>query len=925
MSRDQQQLQDKVKARLTAEYGMRDAGTWLRGGKCPKCSKKELFARADNPRMVVCGRKDKCGYEEEIKELFPDLFDNWSEITKHDPSPTAAADAYLRDGRGFDLQFLRGAYSQELYRDGKTNAVSATVRFPLPNGSWWERLIDHVGRFDRKANFAPTSSYPGYQGHAWLIPGRTITDYAAADQIWIVEGIFDAVALEQGGFRPERRDAANAAATNEPALMELPGATGPGALPVSIMSCYNYPEHFLRDLRMAIASGPTPTHSPEIIFALDLGAAGTEYTRRFVKQAKAENWNANAAQVRLDDEPGAKLDWNDLLTRERLTVAHREEYRWAGDVLVAGDEREKAYLIWKRRKTTSFYFTFGGRTWWANLSENAIKEMIEAGFAKEPELSAADYETKYDVCARRTINVSCIANCTFRALFFERNETTDTSSYWLRVDRPGDYGSVKASFPGPALAGSGEFKKRLISVASGAIWTGEQFQLDRIAQRQLPVRDVTSIEFTGYCKDHGVYVFGDVAVSKGKVYRPNDDGYFDVGKTAIKLRSAERILELDYDPDKLDASWLQDVWTAWGPKGIVMLAFMCGEALVAEQLRTMQKSLGFLEVTGLAGSGKSTATEFFWKLLGREGYEGFDPAKSTQAGIARELAKVANLPVVFIEGDRTEDTPHSKRFDWEETKTLFNGRATRTRGVRNDGLETYSPPFRGAFVIVQNEQVSASRAVLERIMSIHFDKGGWTEATKNAAERLNQWPIEKLSGYIVHFARREPEILARLKELFPQHEKALLGRADVSDARLAKNHAQLLSMVDSLPIVLPDLRAEWLEETRKFVADMCGNRHQAIATDHPHVVTFWDRFDWIDQAAPADYPINHHRDTNLIAINLAEFEQRCGERRLQIAPIAELRKLLKTSKRHPFVNATTVNSVTGKTLHCWVFQKVPGK
>lgn len=401
---------------------------------------------------------------------------------------------------------------------------------------------------------------------------------------------------------------------------------------------------------MAIASGPTPTHTPQIIFALDVGAAGTEYTRKFVKQAREEGWDAQAALTRLDDDPGAKLDWNDLFLRGRLTPADRDAYRWHGDVLVAGDEREKAYLIWKRRKTKTFYFTFAGRTWWASLSESKIEELIAAGFKSEPELSVAGYDEKYDVAARRTIGVECIANCTFRALFFERNETTDTSAYWLRVDRPGDYGSVKASFPGPALAGSGEFKKRLISVASGAIWTGEQYQLDRIAQRQLPVLDVTSIEFTGYCKDHGIYVFGDLAVSKGKVYRQNDDGYFDVGKTAIKLRTAERILDIEYDPDKLDTAWLPDLWTAWGAKGVVMLAFLGGVALVAEQLRELQKSVAFLEVTGIPGSGKSTALEFLWKLLGRESYEGFDPAKATQAGIARELAKVANIPVIFIEG-----------------------------------------------------------------------------------------------------------------------------------------------------------------------------------------------------------------------------------------------------------------------------------
>lgn len=919
-------LSNTVKERLKRDYAMRDAGSWLRGGKCPKCGKKELFASAETPRLIICGRKDRCAYEGEVRELYPDLFEDWTAQTRDDPSPTAAADGYLLHVRGFDLQHLRGHYTQELYRDRKLDLVSATVRFPLPNGSWWERLIDQPSRFPHKANFAAGASYGG---HAWMLPDTTIADYAAADEVWCVEGIFDAIALEQGDFRAARDPAHPVHLAIIPTDGEppRPGAPVEQLRAASLMSCYNYPEEFLRALRIAVAEGPTPTRSPRIIFALDIGAAGTEYTRKFVARARAEGWTAEAAQVRLDDDPGAKLDWNDLFLRGRLGHAARRTYRFHGDVLVAKDEREKAFLLWREKGWSSFHFTFANQTWWASFSEAAIDERIAEGWKSDPALSVADLPVKREAAAREVGRVEQIANCVFRALYFERNETSDTSAYWLRIDRPGDFASVKASFPGPALAGAGEFKKRLLSVASGAIWTGDQFQLDRIAQRQLPVRDVLSIEFTGYCRDQGVYVLGDLAIAGGKVYRPNDDGYFDVGRTAIKLRTTERLLDrIAYDPDRLDTSWLPDFWTAWGPKGIVVLSFW-SLALFAEQIRAAQKSLGYLEVTGIAGSGKTTAIEFAWKLLGRENYEGFDPAKSTQAGIARELAKAANLPVVFIEGDRDDSTPHSKRFDWDETKTLFNGRATRTRGVKNDGLETYSPPFRGAFAIVQNEPVSASRPVLERIMSVHFDKSGWSPETKAAAGRIENWPIEQVSGFIVHAARREREVLAHYTERFGIHETALLARPDVSNGRLAKCHAQLLAMIDCLPLLLPEIRADWLAQARDFVGVMAVDRHRAVMNDHPHVETFWERFYWLCDNENGQGSLDHSRDPNLIAIRLPEFEQRCADRRLQIPPIAELRKLLKSSKRHPFLDAKTVNSridLVGP-VHCWVFQRTPSK
>ncbi|MBX9816237.1 MAG: hypothetical protein A4S12_06935 [Proteobacteria bacterium SG_bin5] len=914
-------LQRQLLARLQADFGLQaKGGKWLRGGKCPKCGKKELFCAAEAPKVLVCGRKDKCAHEEAVKDRYPDLFENWSQRTKDDPSPTAAADGYLRNVRGFDLLQIRGAFAQEYYFDKKLNIGSATVRFPLPGGSWWERLIDQPSRFGKKANFAPGTSYAG---HVWQPPGTTMADYAAAEEIWLVEGIFDTIALEQGDFRAARDP-------DHPVHKARVGEDGEeiAAAPVeqlrgaSLMSCYNWPEHFLRELRLAIAAGPTPTKSPLLVFALDLGAAGTEYTRKFVKRARAEGWRTAAAQVRFEDEAGHKLDWNDLFLRDRLGHEARRQFRWAGDVLVAADEREKAYLIWREKKWGSFPLTFEARTYWASISEDAIAARIDE-FSEDPDVSALNYAVKYDRAARETIKVSMIANCTFRALYYERNEVTDKSAYWLRIDRPGNWPMVKASFPGTSLASAGDFKKRLLSVVSGAIWTGDQYQLDRMTQRQLPVRDVTGIEFTGYCRQHKTYVFGDLAVHEGRFYRLNEDGYFDIGKAAIKLRSSERVLDaIAYDPDRLDQSWLPDFWTAWGTKGMVLLAFMGVGALLAEQIRAAHKSLGFLEVTGIPGSGKSTATEFMWKLLGRDSYEGFDPAKATQAGVARELAKVANLPVVFIEGDRKEDVPHAKRFDWEETKTLYNGRATRTRGVKSDGLETYSPPFRGAFMIVQNEPVVASPAVLERIMAVNFTKDGWTHATKTAARKLEAWPIEQLSGYLIHAARREEALLARVLEEFAKAEHRLMLEEDVRNQRLAKTHAQLMAMVAALPIVLPTLPAKCIEETIDFVREMCIARHAMVATDHPHVERFWEVFEGLEASSSPDHPINHSRDpVHVIAVNLIEFEERCASRRLELPRQAELRKALKTSKRNKFVKAGPVNSITNKTVHCWVFER----
>ena len=51
---------------------------------------------------------------------------------------------------------------------------------------------------------------------------------------------------------------------------------------------------------------------------------------------------------------------------------------------------------------------------------------------------------------------------------------------------------------------------------------------------------VEPVLFTGYSKAHGAWLLGDIAISKGRVIGLNSENYFDVGKRAVKLRSAER-------------------------------------------------------------------------------------------------------------------------------------------------------------------------------------------------------------------------------------------------------------------------------------------------------------------------------------------------------------------------------------------------
>lgn len=929
-----QVLRADVLQRLESEYGLQHmSGTsYMRKGTCPQCNQRRLYSRHDEPWFIKCGREQSCRYLAPTKELFPDLFDDWSKrAPATEKEPAASAIAYLTFARGFRMDLIQGWYTQDSYHDRDLGIGSATVRFPLEHGGYWERLIDQPHRFGKKkARFQPGQSYKGY----WWCP--PCVDLLAVDELWIVEGIFDAIALLHNGIAA-----------------------------VAALSSNAYPEESLKAL-IGARNGQTP----RLVWALDNEPGAHHYTRIWVKQARDLGFTCTAAQIPQPDS--RKVDWNDLHQRwafiddegERATRLKRDldDAKHYGALLIAESAADKALLMYQWREREEFHFGFDSRLYWWKLDISKFNSAMQALDSSETqEDQQLNDRARREKALRMSGCVVEIANCYPKALYYQRNEITDESWYFFRVDFPHDGPPVKNTFTGSQVATSSEFKKRLLGMGAGAVFTGSGQQLDKIMKDQLfGIKTVQTIDYIGYSREYGCYVFNELAVRDGQVVTINEEEFFEMGKLKLKSLQKGVKMALQKDDKRYNEEWLDLLWACFKEQGIVALTFWFG-SLFAEQIRFRYQSYPFLEATGEAGAGKTTLLTLLWKLFGREGYEGFDPAKSTKAGRSRLMGQVSGMPVVLLESDRSgDDKSHAKTFEWDELKDYFGGGTLATKGVKTSGNETYEPPFRGTIAISQNAPVVASEAIMTRIVKLHFVRPQVTVESRAAADRMNGLDGALLSNFLIRAVRKEAEVLELFAQRLPGYEaklRALHSHCFACETQLVDgdsgcrhcgnklsgyirveriiyNHAQMLALLDCLRLVI-GLEEHQVSHTRIQIVKMALERQASISSDHPVVAEFWEVYDYL-QGLDADGPVvNHSKKDHLIAINLNDFVKCAADHRQKLADVNELRDRLKDSRSRRLieVNKATDSAVRAyqsksgnftinkqPIVKCWVFQ-----
>lgn len=860
------------------ELDFKDIGnTYFQKGVCPGCSERTLYIARKQPYQLKCNRLNQCQFEEKTRERYSHLFENLSErFPRTEINPNATADAYLERNRGFDISKLKGWYEQGR-RKMKDGQWADTVRFQLCDG-YWERIIDATMVTANGGDKAGIKYGMSYKSGAWVPPGMTIEP---RDTVYVVEGIFHAIALFLAGYKA-----------------------------IASISANNFPWDIIevhKGLKV------------RWIIALDDDKAGHSVIPKYRGQLLARDELAWVALA------GNDRDWDDVYRDGQLNNEFMQEANYQGRIFIAESPAKKAYLLHKKKPLNFFLLDFGERLYSAKVNSDELNK------PREDEAVARE-QLFYKYC-----DIKQVANCVPRFEYIQRDAISGDQQFFFQFNFPNAAQNCKEPLAPNSIGDPRSFAKSLLERTPGGNFEGGEKVLAMLRSKWLDnALTVRSLPFVGYDAASKTYCFQKFGYHKGREYLANDHGYLEVGKIGLKtsLNSLAIVRGNDFDP-----SWFSDFFAVHHLNGLAALSWWTA-TLFVQQIRTKQESWPFLELTGDAGAGKSSLLRFLWRLLGRSNYEGIKPNSdgASAIGLTRALSQVSNFPVVLIESDsQTVDAQGRtvvSQYNWEKWKALFDHNATlRTVGVKSSSNDTDSLIFLAALCIAQNASVEGSEAILTRISHFHANRAHHTPALKVLATRLNSLPVEQLAGYLGHCIGQESAWLQRYFDAFPEYEQRLQANPVLQHQRIVLCHAQMMAATKATQALFPDWSDDALEQVIKHIERRAIDRQQRVSTENPTAGRFWQIYHYLNERVVSisdevgdreviQETLNHSADKSLIAINIEHFHNACRLAGQEVIHATQLHRALPLSTSHTFVETRKVRSVIEKrSLNCWLFRK----
>lgn len=852
-------------------------------GICPGCGERTLYISKEKPFQLKCNRLNECQFEEKTRDRYRDLFENLSDRFPSTPeNPNATADAYLQRTRGFDTARIAGWYKQAR-RQMDDGTYAATVRFELCDG-YWERIIDSSAVAANKGDKAGIRKGMRYAGKGWEPKGQT---YDKDDQVFIVEGIFHAIALWMAGYKA-----------------------------IAAISCNNFPWEIIEAHQ---------GKSVRWVIALDDDRAGREvipkYRSRLVKMKEI-------CQVAL----AGKRDWDDVYRERQLDDEFMIEALYQGQLFCASSAMKKAYLLYTRRPRPFFLVEFESCLYSARVNTSELQKDLD-DMPRKPGDSPSGYRTEFS----KHTSISQVANCVPRFEYLERDAISGEQRYFFQFEFPNRRLNCKEPLPPSSITEPRGFAKALLERTPGGMFEGGEKVLAMLKADWLRNPNVVrTLPFVGYDEVTGAYCYPGFGFHNGKAMQMNEHGYLDIKGQGLKTsaRSFPMHRGASFDP-----SWFDDFQRVFGLNGVASLAWWTG-SLFAEQIRAVQQGWAFLELTGDAGAGKSTLIRFLWRLVGRKNEEGIKPSGSgaSAIGLLRSLSAVSNLPVVLLESDKeTTDSMGRtviQQYAWDEIKSLFDINAKlRVTGVKTGNSDTDALIFRGAICISQNTMVEGSEAIITRIGYFHMTRDGHSPELKALANGLKAMTVEQLSGFLPAVLCQGSAWLERYFEVYPDYEQRFTAMGGVEHSRIIQVHASILAAAKATQPLFPTWTDRQIESLAKHLESRALDRQQTLSAESKTASVFWQAYHYLNEQVvtieDADgrrqetrETLNHSSDKELIAINIQHFQAACRAAGLEAIPTVLLQKALKKSRTHPFLETRKTHSrIEQRSLNCWLFKK----
>ena len=854
---------------------------YFQQGICPGCGERTLYIARKQPYQLKCNRLNQCQFKEKTRERYSYLFENLSErFPKTELNPNATADAYLQRNRGFDISKMKGWYEQGR-RPMKDGQWADTVRFPLCNGHW-ERIIDTSMVAANEGSKAGIKKGMDYRGGCWIPPGMTIEP---GDSVYIVEGIFHAIALFLAGYKA-----------------------------VASISANNFPwnlidEHKGKKIRW--------------IIALDDDAAGHSVIPKYRNQLHAKDEKAWVALA------GPDRDWDDVYRDGQLDDVFMQEASYQGRLFVAPNPAKRAYLLHLKKPLSFFLVEFGNRLYTAKVNTDELNKELNKD--QEGGTVPKTREELFD----KYCDIKQVANCVPHFEYIQRDALSGDQQFFFQFNFPNPVQNCKEPLAPNSIGDPRSFAKSLLERTPGGNFEGGEKVLAMLRSRWLDnALTVRALPFVGYDAASKTYCYQSFGYHKGREYLTNRHGYLEVGKAGLKtsLKSLSVVRGADFNP-----SWFSDFFAVHHLNGLAALSWWTA-TLFAQQIRSEQESFLFMELTGDAGAGKSSLLRFLWRLLGRSNYEGIKPNSdgASAIGLTRALSQVSNMPFVLIESDSqsvdAQGRTVTSQYNWEKWKTLYDQNANlRTVGVKSSSNDTDSLIFLAALCIAQNATVEGAEQILTRICHLHATRAHHTIALKALATSLNALPVEELSGYLRHCLGQESAWLQRYFEAFPIYEKRLQTSTVIQHQRIVQCHAQMMAAAKATQAMFHNWSDQTLEQVFKHLEQRAIDRQHRVSTENPTAGRFWQIYHYLNERVTTveDHDgvrevthetLNHSADKELIAINIEHFHNACRLAGQEVIHASQLHRALPLSTSHKFVETRKVRSVIEKrSLNCWVF------